>query len=456
MKRDDFGMRIDEIRELATKYSKQDLARMVQMGMLDPQRALMAGMMIDRITKSAMQPPTTTVAEDVLQPTTAQAQVPQGIMAAPGAPEASGGVATLPSGLQNMAGGGIVAFADGGDAFTLPDIDYSTGKVPIYAAKAPEQIDLTKAAGMRAESERQAGFDPDMYRKLREEEAVTKEDLAKQREEAKGMAALTFGLGLMGARKGQEFQTASAVGQIALGQYGTAIKDIRAAEKDMKKTIRELTMAENAYKKSNADKDLARVDAAKDKLQAHEEHLAQSKNKAVELGSKIWGDDQTRANQRAISDANNLSHEKIAKWQIGAQKAIHSMKTETERQMDRIEALRKEGKNEEADRLEAMYKSLKGFDMRGGSDADKAYDNVITRLKEDFKFAKEVREDPTALDRAIQKETQRLRESRGSIRSSTTQPPQQGATGSGFSEGQESKDTQGRPIVYRNGQWVYK
>jgi hypothetical protein len=33
---------------------------------------------------------------------------------------------------------------------------------------------------------------------------------------------------------------------------------------------------------------------------------------------------------------------------------------------------------------------------------------------------------------------------------------QQGAAGSGFSEGQESKDTNGRPIVYRNGQWVYK
>ena len=67
MKRDDFGVRIDEIRELATKYSKPDLARMVQMGMVSPQEALMAGMMIDRITKSAMQPPQTTVVEDVLQ-----------------------------------------------------------------------------------------------------------------------------------------------------------------------------------------------------------------------------------------------------------------------------------------------------------------------------------------------------------------------------------------------------
>jgi len=121
MKRDDFGMRIDEIRELATKYSKPDLARMVKMGLIDPQRALMAGMMIDRIAKSAMQPPQTTVAEDVLAaPTTAQGQIPPGIMGAPQAPAPSPGVAGLPSGMENMAGGGIVAFAEGGDTDDIP------------------------------------------------------------------------------------------------------------------------------------------------------------------------------------------------------------------------------------------------------------------------------------------------------------------------------------------------
>ena len=79
MKRDDFNVRIDEVRELATKYSKPDLQRMVQMGLVEPQKAVMAGMMIDRIAKSAMQPPTTTVAQDVLgmAPTAAQGQIPQ-------------------------------------------------------------------------------------------------------------------------------------------------------------------------------------------------------------------------------------------------------------------------------------------------------------------------------------------------------------------------------------------
>jgi hypothetical protein len=78
MKRDDMGMRIDKIRELATKYDKPELQRMVQMGMVNPQEAVMAGMMIDRISKSAMKPPETTVAQDVLgaAPTTAQGQMP--------------------------------------------------------------------------------------------------------------------------------------------------------------------------------------------------------------------------------------------------------------------------------------------------------------------------------------------------------------------------------------------
>lgn len=57
---------IAEIRSLATKHSKAELGRMVSMGLLDPQKAMMAGMMIDRIQKQNMEAPQSTVAEDVL------------------------------------------------------------------------------------------------------------------------------------------------------------------------------------------------------------------------------------------------------------------------------------------------------------------------------------------------------------------------------------------------------
>lgn len=156
MKRDDFGVRIDEIRELATKYSKPDLARMVQMGMIEPQKALMAGMMIDRIAKSAMQPPQSTVVQDVLgqQPTTEQSQMPPGIMAAPNAPPPSAGVAALPSGIPEMAGGGIVAFDEGGE-------------VPGYADRG--FVDSRNDPAMRIDPRVQAKRDEDRYLILAQE-----------------------------------------------------------------------------------------------------------------------------------------------------------------------------------------------------------------------------------------------------------------------------------------------
>jgi hypothetical protein len=153
MKRDTLDVRMDEIRELATKYSKEDLGRMVQMRMLDPQEALMAGMMIDRIAKSAMQPPRSTVIQDVLgqQPTTAQGQLPPGIMGAPGAPPPSAGVAALPSGIREMAGGGIVAFDEGGE-------------VPGYAERG--YVDSRNDPAMRVSPRTQAIRDEDRYRIL--------------------------------------------------------------------------------------------------------------------------------------------------------------------------------------------------------------------------------------------------------------------------------------------------
>ncbi len=122
---------VKEIESLATKYSKQQLARMVQMGMLDPTKAVMAGMMRDRISKEDAKPPTTTVAQDVMgvpppqmgmqapQGQPQQAPQPQetqsGIASLPQEPQANAGIEALPAGeVGSYAGGGIVAFDDGG------------------------------------------------------------------------------------------------------------------------------------------------------------------------------------------------------------------------------------------------------------------------------------------------------------------------------------------------------
>jgi hypothetical protein len=141
---------IGEIQALATKYSKPQLARMAQMGLIDPTKAVMAGMMIDRITKSNMQPPQATVADEALMPVQMMNQpkpdmqampaspmmrpqmpptqtpstqmsptqmpvAPAGLGGLPATPQPNAGVAALPSGITEMAGGGIVAFDDGGE-----------------------------------------------------------------------------------------------------------------------------------------------------------------------------------------------------------------------------------------------------------------------------------------------------------------------------------------------------
>jgi hypothetical protein len=134
---------ISEIQTLATKYSKPQLARMAQMGLIDPTKAVMAGMMIDRITKSNMQAPQQTVAQEALTPMPPQGAMapqmspamqqpmpqapvaPAGIGALPTQPEPNAGVSALPSGITNMAEGGIVAFAGEGPSLVgTPTINY--------------------------------------------------------------------------------------------------------------------------------------------------------------------------------------------------------------------------------------------------------------------------------------------------------------------------------------------
>lgn len=103
---------ISEIRALAVKYNKDELRRLAQMNLVDPSDAVMAGMMIDRIRAQNMKKPQQTVAEEALGINVEPEVMPQQAMPQ----QASAGMTALPSGLpEEMAGGGLVAFAEGGD-----------------------------------------------------------------------------------------------------------------------------------------------------------------------------------------------------------------------------------------------------------------------------------------------------------------------------------------------------
>jgi hypothetical protein len=491
---------IQEIQTLATKYSKTQLQKMAQMGLIDTTKAVMAGMMIDRISKQNMTPPVTTVAEDALTPPQAPPQAaPQGPpqMGPGGAPpERSAGIAALQSNIPEMAGGGIVAFADGGDmpsykneglvsrenfprispsqqrardtdrfqiladelreqqalaasktgidkvrhekniemiqremrtikpapsASNLPVSSAAAGTLPANAPAAqpvtpvsaqpnarpkgsserlmesqvldeygigpqtltpaqqkasqesaaraiersraqeqlrklegsyfnqnlltdeqakeaerlrnqinslttlppivdPKKVDATKPPGpevfkprveaerpvdeivpivrkergapedltkitaeqiavpeatsLKAERERregaysEAGVDTNMYKEMMAEVASRKEGGAKKREQALGMALMMTGLGLVGARRGQEFQTLSGAGRQALAQFQGTMDNIVANKDKLDNMVRELKMAENNYRKTGAESDLSRVRDRENKIEA--------------------------------------------------------------------------------------------------------------------------------------------------------------------------------------------
>jgi hypothetical protein len=162
---------IQEIQALATKYSKPQLQKMAQMGLIDPTKAVMAGMMIDRIQKQNMQMPQQTVADEVMGSNVLRDRFGNVVRSGSGQAIRTGvqqdrfgnvirssdrqseGIAGLPSNLpEEMAGGGIVAFADGGDID-----DYADGGVVGYADRG--LVDSRNDPAMRIDPQVQAERD---------------------------------------------------------------------------------------------------------------------------------------------------------------------------------------------------------------------------------------------------------------------------------------------------------
>lgn len=108
-------------------YSKELVREALASNQIDPLTASLIGSRIDKLQQTRQEAGArTTVLEDVLAPKPEEV-MGQGIAAAP--QEAPGALAALPSNLpaEGMAGGGIVAFAEGGD-LDLDDEDETTEK----------------------------------------------------------------------------------------------------------------------------------------------------------------------------------------------------------------------------------------------------------------------------------------------------------------------------------------
>jgi hypothetical protein len=455
---------LSEIKNLAFKHSKQELGRMVQMGMIDPQKAMLAGMMRDRISKEDTKPPVTTVAEDILAP---QPEVPPQMgmppEAPPAAPEqmmAAGGLSSIPvHNIGNFAGGGIIAFDDGGEVeqpnggyndnydasyasfndpvgqgvegfadggvpryngnpsdgsqvmydnakvtdsggyrfpsgslfgmferrqssgadamdelqkldaqianappgpmrdrliqtrqfvatraaaantqsfappqptgvaalntnavntsavapttFPAPVADPAAvaaaaaanarppgapkmpappplppiGETKLGAAegyKMPELEDIKGALGKQAEADRLAGVDTSIYDKLSSEFEGKKGKLGERKKEAVGMALMQAGIGLFGAKQGQEFSALSESGQKALAGLAASNEKIREYEDKLEDKQRDLALAKNDYARTKSKSAQDRVQRIEDKRSDLENRTVDAKNKRDE------------------------------------------------------------------------------------------------------------------------------------------------------------------------------
>lgn len=418
---------IQEIQDLATKYSKADLGRMVQLGLLDAQKAMMAGMMIQRIEQQNMKPPQSTVAQEVLglptlsagamQPTP-QLRGSPGIGTPPAPPlmmAASGGVTSIPAGdVGEYAGGGIVAFDEGGEVpgyngndgsfvdygipisyggvaggeeffkkpvmpygeqmrnigssiinglrrivsdpamdekdraaakakldqiaatnptdsslqadvrridnqidarqappaavpavptlrkegkgpaagavestIKRPEINLPSTTIPLQTYKAAEPKELGEYGKERTDYMQSMGVDPEMYAKMIKGVEEKKGKLEKRKGEVGGEALMMAGLGLIGARRGQEFQALGEAGRTALSAYKQDVKELRAADEKYDERIEALRMADQTAKQTGAEKDITRRDAAVTKVEEAEKDRVRAANEAAKSEAQL-------------------------------------------------------------------------------------------------------------------------------------------------------------------------
>jgi hypothetical protein len=310
-------------------------------------------MMIDRIQKQNMQMPQQTVADEVLGQPAPQQAMPQ-----------QAGMTALPSGLPTeMAGGGLVAFAEGGDVPGYADGELVSASdtlrrglaslpeaMPQEAPRPPAREPITLPGGYRLreyempeqrtyagelkriqEEERAAGIDTaELLRGMQNEEKARRDELKVRKDQAFGNALIMGGFGLLGAREGEEFEVLSTVGRQGVMQYNAAMKDIRETERDIIKAERELIFAQDRLKRDQSGKAQAKVERTDEKIQALKERRVEQENKALEKSADLYitkyGIDENA--KRALEVAEKSGQYSIAVARIHAMSAGRPGETE--------------------------------------------------------------------------------------------------------------------------------
>ena len=175
----------------------------------------------------------------------------------------------------------------------LPALNEPSGKIDIkeYNARPVQELDVL--AKERSEAYRKAGIDPDLYKSMIEKEEGKKEGISKRKEEAKGEFLMNLGLGLVGARRGQEGERLSESAKNAMLSYKDSMKDVRATEEKLDDRINSFRLADQQAKKTGTDADIAKRDRQAELVEAAKIKNIDARNTAnaeeAKVGANLFG-----------------------------------------------------------------------------------------------------------------------------------------------------------------------
>jgi hypothetical protein len=166
-------------------------------------------------------------------------------------------------------------------------LDPNVGKFETAQYKMPVKKDLKDFLSQQEEAERQAGVNTNIYKELMGDLESKRGKLANRKQEAIGAALMQTGLGLLGARRGQEFAVLGEVGQRSLQGLVAANERIRETEEKIDDARRNLLISENDYKRTRSDKALDKVERNTERIENLEIKNVDNINAANQERAKI-------------------------------------------------------------------------------------------------------------------------------------------------------------------------
>jgi len=239
-----------------------------------------ASRIVENVTNNRTPPPPGTKATNpnYVEPPDAaprpDARARPGARQGPGTPRPT---AEKPSGMESLLAQRVPKF----------ELDPNIGKFETEKYKMPAKKELKDYLSQQEEAERQAGVNTNIYKDLMGDLEKKKGKLADRKQEAIGTALMQTGLGLLGARRGQEFATLGEAGQRSLLGLVAANERIRDTEEKIDDARRGLLVAENDYKRTRSDKALDRVERNTERIENLEIKNVDNTNTANQEKAKI-------------------------------------------------------------------------------------------------------------------------------------------------------------------------